>query len=95
MINLFLLIAEPVDLLAVRAMPGDAVAGKMFEIQIHARLADGKPAPAGPGKRRDPAAAVAGPVACAAALPPVAGCIFSQRNSPLLHIPMDMSPFFY
>jgi hypothetical protein len=64
--KLELLIAEPVDLLAVRAMPGDSIAGKMLEIDIHASLADGKPAPASPGKRGYPATAVADPVSCAA-----------------------------
>ena len=64
------LVAEPVEPAAVRAMPGDAVAGKMREIDVHAGLADGKPAPAGPAKRRDLATAMADPVSGAAALLP-------------------------
>jgi hypothetical protein len=68
--NPALLIAEPVELAAVRAMPGDAVAGKMLDIDVHAGLADGKPAPAGPAKRGDLATAMADSVPGAAATLP-------------------------
>jgi hypothetical protein len=48
-------------------MPGDSIAGKVFIMDIHAGLADGKPATAGPAKRRDLTAAMAFSISCAAA----------------------------
>ena len=57
-----LLIAKPVLGAAVRAVPGDAVAGHSPEIFIHAFLADGKPAPAGPAERGCYCTAMADPV---------------------------------
>jgi hypothetical protein len=69
-VKLYLLVAEPIELFAVRAVPSDAVAGKVCVIDIHAGLADGKPAPAGPGKRSDLPAAMTFPVSSAAAAMP-------------------------
>ena len=66
--NAFLLISESVELLAVRAMPGNAVARKVFKIDVHTSLTDGKSTPAGPAKRCDLPATVADPFSCAAAL---------------------------
>lgn len=57
-----LLISKPVLCPAVRAIPGNAVAGHPPDIFIHTRLADGKPAPAGPGEHCRISAAMAGPV---------------------------------
>lgn len=51
-------------------MPGNAVAGQVYKIDVHAGLADGKAAAAGPGKRRDLTAAVALSVSCAPPLLP-------------------------
>jgi len=70
------LISKPVLRAAVRAIPGNAVARHAPEVFIHARLADSKPAPAGPGEHRRISAAVAGPVfGPAAALSPLRGII--------------------
>jgi hypothetical protein len=49
-------------------MPGNSIAGKVFKIDVHASLTDGKSTPAGPAKRGDLPATVAFPVSCAAAL---------------------------
>jgi len=64
-----LLIPKPVLRPAVRAFPGNPVAGHAPYIFIHAFLADGKPAPACPGKRGNLPAAVAGSAFCPAAAP--------------------------
>jgi hypothetical protein len=68
--NAFLLISESVELLAVRAMPGNTIARKVFKIDVHTSLTDGKSTPAGPAKRGNLPATVANPVSCAAALQP-------------------------
>jgi hypothetical protein len=47
----FSLVAKTVLLSAVRALPGDAVAGHAPHVFIHARLTDSEPAPAGPAER--------------------------------------------
>ena len=47
----FSLVAKTVLLAAVRALPGDAVAGHAPHIFIHARLTDSEAAPAGPAER--------------------------------------------
>ena len=54
-----LLIAEPVLGTAVRALPGDTVAGKSPYIFIHAILTDVKTAAALPAEAKLPAAAMA------------------------------------
>ena len=59
-----LLIPKPVLGSAIRTIPGNAVAGHAPNIFIHAHLANGKPAPAGPGERSDFTTAVADPVSC-------------------------------
>lgn len=78
---LALLIPETVLCSAVRADPGDAVAGKAPEILHHAVLADGEAAPALPGKGRHGPAAVAGALPGPSPLIPVgrpAGRFFSH-----------------
>jgi hypothetical protein len=54
-----LLISEPVQVAAIRALPGDAVAGQAPHIFIHAFLAHHESAPAGPAEREFLPAAVA------------------------------------
>ena len=56
----FLLVAETVLLAAVRALPGDAVAGHAPHVFVHARLTDSEAAPAGPAERGYFPAAMAG-----------------------------------
>ena len=68
--NAFLLISESVELLAVRTMPANSIARKVFKIDVHTSLTDGKSTPAGPAKRCDLPATVADPVSCAATLQP-------------------------
>jgi len=69
-----LLVAESVLFAALRTVPENAVAGHAPEVFIHAGLADGKPAPAGPGEHRRISATVTGPVfGPAAALSPLCG----------------------
>jgi len=55
----FLLISESVLAPAIRALPGNPVAGHSPEILFHAVLAYGKPAPASPAERGCLAAAAA------------------------------------
>jgi len=45
-----LLVAESVHSPAIRTIPGNSVAGQAGDGFIHAGLADGKPAPAGPAE---------------------------------------------
>jgi hypothetical protein len=59
-----LLIPKPILRPAIRTIPGNSITGHSPDIFIHAHLADGKPAPAGPGERGDFPAAMAGPVSC-------------------------------
>jgi len=47
----FLLVAKTVLLAAVRALPGDAVAGHAPHVFIHTLLTDSETAPAGPAER--------------------------------------------
>lgn len=83
-----LLIAEAVLLAAIRALPGDAVAGHAPQIDVHARLADMKAAAAAPAKRGDAAAAVTRlinrPTALAAA--GTIGRPFHRLSFILLHV---------
>jgi hypothetical protein len=53
-----LLVAKPVLVAAIRALPGYAVAGHPPKIFLHALLAYIKPAPADPAKREFSAAAM-------------------------------------
>jgi hypothetical protein len=54
------LVAKTVLLAAVRALPGNAVAGHAPHVFIHARLTDSETAPAGPAERGDFPTAVTG-----------------------------------
>jgi hypothetical protein len=51
-------------------MPGNSIAGKVFKIDVHTSLTDGKSTPAGPAEWSNLMATVAGPVSCAAAFQP-------------------------
>jgi len=53
------LIPKSVLLAAIRALPGDAVTGHSPDIFVHARLADGKSAPASPAEGKNVITAVA------------------------------------
>jgi hypothetical protein len=55
----FLLVSESVLIPAIRALPGNPIAGHTPYVFLHARLADPETAAASPAERKFPAAAVA------------------------------------
>ncbi|MFH2075915.1 MAG: hypothetical protein ABIJ57_11330, partial [Pseudomonadota bacterium] len=59
LISITLLVSKTVLATAVRALPGNSIAGHSPEIFFHAVLAYGKSAPASPAERSCPVAAVA------------------------------------
>jgi len=67
------LIAKPILLPAIRALPGNGIAGHPPYIFIHTRLTDVEATPAPPAKAKFAAAAVAGKAGWSAAFSPGIG----------------------
>jgi len=67
------LVPEPILIPAVRALPGDGIAGHAPDVFIHTFLADVETAPALPAKTKFLAAAVAQKTSLLSAFAPVGG----------------------
>ena len=65
-----LLVPKPILVPAIRALPGDGIAGHPPDVFIHAFLTDMEAAPALPAKAKFPAAAVAQKAGLSAASAP-------------------------
>jgi len=73
------LIAKPILIPAVRALPGDGIAGHAPQVFLHTFLTNTESAPAPPAEGKFPSAAVANILAEFAALSPqcaFTGCVF-------------------